>query len=118
METNRQRKVSAIVKEELATLFRKKTAANSNVLITVVEVKVTVDLSIAKVYISVFPSEHRAQIMKELEELKSAIRGEIGNNLSKNLRQIPELVFFLDDSLDTVDLIDKELKGKGNNPVL
>ena len=118
METNRQKKVSALLKEELATLFRKKTASTQSLLITVVDVKVTVDLSIAKVYISVFPSEHRMQIMNELGVIKSTIRGEVGRNLAKTLRQIPELLFFLDDSLDTVDLIEKELKGKGNNPSL
>ncbi len=118
METNRQRKVSALLKEELSSIFRKKTTASKGLLITVVEVKITVDLSIAKIYVSIFPSEHRMQIMKELEDLKPTIRGEIGNTLAKSLRQIPELVFFLDDSLDTVDLIEKELKGKGNNPIL
>jgi len=118
MENNRQKKVSALLLEELSILMRKQIANNSKILVTLTDIKVTSDLSIAKVYFSIFPSEFRQAFMKEMEERKAFIRGELGKSLAKNLRQIPQLQFYNDDSLDLVDKIEKELKGEGDNPIL
>lgn len=118
-ESNRQRKVAQIIQEDFAELFRKQASESAqNFLITVSDVKVTADLSIAKIYLSIFPQEFRAPIMKEIETNKSQYRNFIGQKMAKQVRIIPELQFYLDTSLDEVERIEKELRGEGDNPIL
>lgn len=118
-ESNRQRKVAQIIQEDFAELFRKQAAESKNqFLITVSDAKVTADLSIAKIYLSIFPAEFRKLIMKEIDENKSAYRNYLGQKMGKQVRIIPELQFHLDTTLDDVERIEKELKGEGDNPVL
>ena len=87
-------------------------------IITVSDVKVTADLSIAKIYLSIFPQEFRAPIMKEVEANKSQYRNFIGQKMAKQVRIIPDLQFYLDTSLDDVERLERELRGEGDNPVL
>ncbi|UOE40152.1 30S ribosome-binding factor RbfA [Chryseobacterium suipulveris] len=118
-ESNRQRKVAQIIQEDFAELFRKQAAeSKQSFLVTVSDAKVTADLSIAKIYLSIFPQEFRNTIMKEIEENKSHYRNFIGQKMAKQVRIIPELQFYLDTSLDDVERIERELKGEGDNPVL
>lgn len=117
--TNRQRRVAQIIQEDFAELFRKQAAdTQKNLLITVSDVRVTVDLSIAKIYLSIFPNEYRVPIMKEIETNKSQYRNYIGQKMAKQVRIIPELQFYLDTSLDDVERIERELRGEGDNPIL
>lgn len=117
--TNRQRRVAQIIQEDFAELFRKQAAdTQKNLLITVSDVRVTVDLSIAKIYLSIFPNEYRVPIMKEIENNKSQYRNYIGQKMAKQVRIIPELQFYLDTSLDDVEIIERELRGEGDNPIL
>jgi len=117
--TNRQRRVAQIIQEDFAELFRKQAAdTQKNLLITVSDVRVTVDLSIAKIYLSIFPNEYRVPIMKEIENNKSQYRNYIGQKMAKQVRIIPELQFYLDTSLDDVERIERELRGEGDNPIL
>lgn len=118
-ESNRQRKVAQIIQEDFAELFRKQASESAqSFLITVSDVKVTADLSIAKIYLSIFPQEFRTPIMKEIETNKSQYRNFIGQKMAKQVRIIPELQFYLDTSLDEVERIEKELRGEGENPIL
>ena len=118
-ESNRQRKVAQIIQEDFAELFRRQAAeSKQSFLVTVSDVKVTADLGIAKIYLSIFPAEFRKNIMKEIEENKSQYRNFIGQKMGKQVRIIPELNFYLDSSLDDVEKIERELKGLGDNPVL
>lgn len=118
-ESNRQRKVAQIIQEDFAELFRKQASeSRESFLITVSDVKVTADLSIAKIYLSIFPQEFRKPIMKEIETNKSQYRNFIGQKMAKQVRIIPELQFYLDNSLDEVERIEKELRGEGENPIL
>lgn len=118
-ESNRQRKVAQIIQEDLAELFRQQAAdSQQNFLVTVSDVKVTADLSIAKIYLSIFPNEFRKPIMKEIQENSSQYRHFIGQKMGKQVRIIPELKFYLDTSLDDVERIERELKGQGDNPTL
>ncbi len=118
-ESNRQRKVSQIIQEDFAELFRKQAAESSeNFLVSVSDVKVTADLSIAKIYLSIFPQEFRKPIMKEIETNLSQYRNFIGQKMGKQVRIIPDLKFYLDTSLDDVEKLDKELRGEGDNPIL
>lgn len=117
--TNRQRRVAQIIQEDFAELFRKQAAdTQKNLLITVSDVRVTVDLSIAKIYLSIFPNEYRVPIMKEIENNKSQYRNYIGQKMAKQVRIIPELQFYIDTSLDDVERIERELRGEGDNPIL
>lgn len=118
-ESNRQRKVAQIIQEDFAELFRKQSAeSQKNFLISVSDVKVTADLGIARIYLSIFPAEFRMPIMTEIDENKSQYRNYIGQKMAKQVRIIPDLQFYLDTSLDDVERLDRELKGKGDNPVL
>ncbi|MDY3529029.1 30S ribosome-binding factor RbfA [Riemerella anatipestifer] len=119
MESNRQRKIAQIIQEDFSELFRKQAAdSKTQFLISVSDVKVTADLGIAKIYLSIFPQNYREAIMKEIEANKSQYRHFIGNKMAKQVRVIPQLSFYLDTSLDEVERIEKELKGEGDNPVL
>ena len=118
-ESNRQRKVAQIIQEDFAELFRKQASeSKTSFLVSVSDVRVTADLSIAKIYLSIFPQEYRKPIMKEIEENKPHYRNFIGQKMAKQVRIIPELQFYLDTSLDDVEKLDKELRGEGDNPIL
>lgn len=119
MESNRQKKINQLLQKELAEIFRKQSAEmNSNILISVTEVKVSSDLGVAKVYLSIYPQEYREALMKEIQILNPKIRKILGNRIAKQVRQVPELIFYLDVTLDTVEKIEKALKGKDENPIL
>ncbi|UOE38681.1 30S ribosome-binding factor RbfA [Chryseobacterium oryzae] len=119
MESNRQRKVSQIIQEDFAELFRKQASeSKQSILVSVSDVKVTPDLGIAKIYLSVFPQEFRQAVMKEIEENKAQYRNFIGQKMAKQVRIIPQLNFYLDTTLDDVEKIERELRGEGDNPVL
>lgn len=118
-ESNRQKKVAQIIQEDFAELFRKEASESKQTfLISVSDVKVTADLSIAKIYLSIFPPEFRTQIMSEINENKSKYRNFLGQKMGKQVRIIPEINFYLDTTLDEVEKIEKELKGEGDNPIL
>ncbi len=118
-ESNRQRKVAQIIQEDFAEFFRKQASESKQTfLISVSDVKVTADLSIAKIYLSIFPAEYRTTIMKEIVENKAQYRNFMGQKMGKQVRIIPELNFYLDTTLDDVEKIEKELRGEGDNPIL
>ncbi|MDW9382263.1 30S ribosome-binding factor RbfA [Chryseobacterium sp. JV558] len=119
MESNRQRKVAQIIQEDFAELFRKQASeSKQSILVSVSDVKVTADLGIAKIYLSIFPQEFRTAVMKEIEENKPQYRKFIGQKMSKQVRIIPQLNFYLDTALDDVEKLERELRGEGDNPVL
>jgi ribosome-binding factor A len=119
MESNRQRKVAQIIQEDFAELFRKQASeSKQSILVSVSDVKVTPDLGIAKIYLSIFPQEFRSAVMKEIEENKAQYRNFIGQKMGKQVRIIPQVNFYLDTALDDVEKLEKELRGEGDNPVL
>ena len=110
-ETTRQQKVARQIQKDLAEIIRLRgMAAYDGAMLTVSGVKITPDLALAKVYVSVFPSAKAVDVMEQLGEETSRLRGELGRRVSKQLRIVPELVFYLDDSLDYVEHIDELLK--------
>lgn len=110
-ESTRQLKVAGELQKDLAEIIRSKgMAAFGGALVSVSGVKVSPDLSVAKVYVSVFPSEKSGSVMAILEENLRSIRGELGNKVAKQLRIVPEIAFFLDSSLDYVEHIEELLK--------
>lgn len=118
-ENNRQRKIAQIIQEDFSELFRKQSAESPhNLLITVSDVRVTADLGIAKIHLSVFPPEFREPIMKEIDLNKPQYRNFLGQKMARQVRTIPNLQFYLDTSLDDVERLERELKGEGDNPKL
>ena len=98
------------MQKELADIFLKKGAELAHgKLVTVTQVRVSPDLSFAKVFISIFPSSSQQEVMKAIEERGSKIRFELGNKVRTQLRIVPELAFHIDDSLDYIEKIEKLL---------
>ena len=110
METTRQQKIARLIQKELGDIFQKQTQATRGVLVSVSAVRISPDLSIAKVYTSIFPSDKAEKVMQILEEEKKAIRGELGRQVASQLRIVPELNFYLDSTLDYAEHIDELLK--------
>lgn len=109
--STRQLKVGREIQKDLAEIIRAKgMAAFGGAMVTVSEVRVSPDLSVAKAYVSIFPSDRQASVMQLLEENLRTIRGELGRQVGKQLRIVPELSFYLDTSLDYAEHIDQLLK--------
>lgn len=110
-QSTRQLKVARELQRDLAELLRGKgMAAFDGAMVTVSEVRVSPDLSIAKVYVSIFPSAKQQEVMSILEDGKKKLRGELGHLVAKQLRIVPELDFYLDTTLDYAEHIDELLK--------
>ena len=110
-ESTRQLKVSKELQRDIAEIIRSKGMAMfDGALVSVSGVKISPDLSVAKIYVSIFPSEKAEKVMGILDENARALRGELGNRVAKQLRIVPEITFFRDDSLDYVERIEELLK--------
>jgi len=109
MEGTRLSKIERLLQKELGELFRKQTAMTHGILISVSTVHVSPDLSLAKVYLSIFPSEKGKELLESIEKNKKTLRYDLGQIVRNQLRRIPELSFYIDDSLDYVEKIDKIL---------
>lgn len=112
MESTRQAKISRLLQKELSEIFRQQTAKTHGVLVSVSAVKVSPDLSIAKAYLSVFPSDKGTEILENINRNARTIRYELAQKVRFQLRKTPELSFFIDDSLDYVEHIDRLLAQK------
>lgn len=111
--------MAKVFQEELAEIFRKEAKEHyPGHLLTVSEVRISPDLSVAKVYISIFPTVNSKKIINEIKEKGPYFRGLLANSAAKTMRVTPELVFYLDSSLDEMDKLDRALRGEGNNPAL
>ena len=109
--STRQLKVGRELQRDLAEIIRSKgMAAFGGAMVTVSEVRISPDLSIAKVYVSIFPSDKAQTVLPILEENKQAIRGELGRKVASQLRIVPELDFYLDTTLDYAEHIEELLK--------
>lgn len=110
METTRQNKIARLIQKKLSEMFLIQTKSMPGVIVSVSIVRISPDMSYARAYLSVFPSERGEEIVKNINNNMKAIRYELGNRVRHQLRIIPELKFFIDDSLDYVEKIDKLLK--------
>ena len=110
-ESTRQLKVAREIQKDMAEIIRGKgMAAYNGALVTVSGVRVSPDLSVAKVYVRIFPSDKAEAVMGILEDNVRAYRGELGAMVARQLRIVPEIVFYLDSSLDYVEHIEELLK--------
>ena len=111
IESTRQLKVAKEIQKHMAEIIRSKgMAAFGGALVSVSGVKISPDLSVAKIYVSIFPSDKAPAVMETLQENGRALRGELGSKVAKQLRIVPEIAFFLDSSLDYVEHIEELLK--------
>ena len=111
MTTTRQNKVSRLLQKELGEyLQRTGSGLTGGKMVTVTVVRISPDLGVARVYLSIFPGDGAEDALQAISEKTGLFRREMGIRLGNQLRHIPELTFFLDDSLDYIDRIDNLLK--------
>lgn len=110
METTRQNKIARLLQKELGDIFLLQTKSMPGTLVSVSVVRISPDMSIARVYLSIFPSAKSEELIKSVNTNAKSIRYELGTRVRHQLRIIPELKFFLDDSLDYLEKIDSLLK--------
>jgi ribosome-binding factor A len=110
-ESTRQKKVARLIQKEIAEIFLRKGGEYApGKMVSITRVRVSPDLSFAKIYISIFPSTNHDDVLKGISEHSHKIRFDLGHKVRSQLRIVPEIVFFIDDSLDYIEKIDKLLK--------
>lgn len=116
METQRQKKIAGVIQEDIVDILQRAAIDGGlkGTLISVTKVSVTTDLSIAKVYISIFPNKDAQELLEGIKSNQPLLKHELAQRTRNQLRRVPELLFFLDDSLDYIENIEKSLKGDEN----
>lgn len=110
MQETRQNRIARLLQKELASIFQSQTRSMHGVLVSVTRTKVSPDLSICTAYLSIFPSDKSEELLKNINANEKTIRYNLGQRVRNQLRIIPELRFFIDDSLDYIERIDELLK--------
>ena len=111
METTRQQKIARQIQKDVAEIFQTEGAPIvRGSLVTVTAVRVSPAFGYAKIYVSIFPFERSGEVMQELERNIRFVRGALGQRIRNQLKNIPEIQFFLDDSLEYIEHIDEALK--------
>ncbi|WP_250433553.1 30S ribosome-binding factor RbfA [Hanstruepera flava] len=115
-ESQRQKKIASVLQRDLVDILQKAATQGGmhGVLISVSKVKVTVDLSVAKVYLSIFPNNKAQELIVGIRSNAPLIRHELAQRTKNQLRRMPHLEFFVDDSLEYIDKIEQSLKGSDN----
>lgn len=118
MESNRQKKIASILQQDLVDVLQRAASDGGlkGVIISVSKVSVTTDLSIAKVYLSIFPNKEALTLLEGIKSNTPLIRHELAQRTRHQLRRMPQLDFFIDDSLEYIDAIERSLKS-GENPI-
>ena len=116
MESQRQKRIASVLQKDLAEVLQNAASQGGmkGVIISVTKVHVTVDLSIAKVYLSIFPTNKASDLLDGIQSNSSSIKNELAQRTKNQLRRMPELNFYIDDSLEYIDQIDRSLKGLDN----
>lgn len=117
-ETQRQKKIGSVLQKDLVDILQKAATQGGlrGVIISVSKVKVTVDLGVAKVYLSIFPNNKGAELLEGIKHNTSSIRHELAQRTRNQLRRMPNLEFFIDDSIEYMSKIDQSLK-RTENPI-
>ena len=110
MQETRQNRIARLLQKELSLIFQSQTRAMHGVMVSVTRCKVSPDLSICTAYLSIFPSNRSEEIIANIKANEKTIRYELGTRVRNQLRIIPELRFFVDESLDYIEHIDELLK--------
>ena len=110
MQETRQNRIARMLQKELAEIFQSQTRMMRGVMVSVTRTKISPDLSICTAYLSIFPSEKAEELLANIQRNEKSVRYELGRRIRNQVRIIPELRFFIDDSLDYIDHIDELLK--------
>ena len=110
MQETRQNKIARLLQKELSLIFQEQTRSLHGVLVSATRVKISPDLSSCTAYLSIFPSEKGEELLQNITKNEKQIRYELGTRIRHQMRIVPELRFFIDDSLDYIDRIDELLK--------
>jgi ribosome-binding factor A len=110
MDNTRLQKIERLIQKDLSEIFLLQTKQMPGVIVSVTNVRISPDLSLSKAYLSVFPSQRGKEIVENINLNKKTIRYELGLRIGKQVRRIPELIFFLDDSIEYLENIDNLLK--------
>ena len=110
MQETRQNKIARLLQKELSLIFQEQTRSMHGVMVSVTRTKISPDLSICTAYLSIFPSERGEELIQNIARNEKQIRYELGTRVRHQMRIIPELRFFIDDSLDYIERIDALLK--------
>ncbi len=112
MENKRQERIQKLLQRDIGDIFQRELGhVTQHAMVTVTKVYVTPDLSLARIYLSLFAVKDKAALMKQITKHTKEIRGKLGVRIRHQLRVVPELQFFEDDSLDYIERIDELLKG-------
>ena len=116
METNRQKKIGGVIQKDLVDILQGEVRKNgvANLIISVSKVSVTTDLSVATVHLSVFPQDKAKEILEAVKSNAKNIKHDLSQRVRLQLRKVPNLVFFIDDSLDYIEKIDNALANRDN----
>jgi ribosome-binding factor A len=116
METNRQKKIGGVIQKDLVDILQGEIRKNgiSNLVISVSKVSVTTDLGVARVYLSIFPQNKAVEILEAIKSNMPLIKHDLSQRVKLQLRKVPNLSFYIDDSLDYIEKIDNALAGKEN----
>ncbi|RDI56965.1 30S ribosome-binding factor RbfA [Flavobacterium glaciei] len=116
METNRQKKIGGVIQKDLVDILQGEVRKNgvANLVISVSKVTVTTDLSVATVHLSVFPQDKANEILEAVKSNAKNIKHDLSQRVRLQLRKVPNLVFFIDDSLDYIEKIDNALANRDN----
>ena len=116
METNRQKKIGGVIQKDLVDILQGEVRKNgiTNLIISVSKVVVTSDLSVATVHLSIFPQEKAKETLEGIKANSTLIKHDLSQRVRLQLRKVPNLVFFIDDSLDYIEKIDNALKNQEN----
>jgi len=119
METNRQKKIAGVLQKDIADVISQalRDSGKGNIMVSVTKVTVTTDLSISKVYMSVFPHSEAQNVLKEVRAVGTQIKHQVALKTKNQLRRMPDLEYFVDDSLEYIEKLDEAIKGE-ENPIL
>lgn len=118
MESTRQKKIARLLERDFGEIFQRMGKDHfPGALLSVTKVRVTPDLGIARVYISMFPVKDKNELLNWVRDQSAFVRNELAHRVRHQLRIVPELEFYVDDSLDYQENIEKLLRGEGDNPI-
>tara|TARA_B100001769_G_scaffold72903_1_gene54695 strand:- start:297 stop:683 length:387 start_codon:yes stop_codon:yes gene_type:complete len=114
--TPRQKKIAGLIQKELALIINNDLKLNGNIglIVSITKVIVSVDISLAKIYISVYPSGKGIDFLSSIKENQFKLKHALSQKIKNQLRKTPELAFFIDDSLDYIENINSALKNPDN----
>lgn len=118
MESTRQLKIAKLLQKEMALIFQNVAREHfAGTLLSVSKVRVSPDLGVAKIYVSIFPVSKTKEVEAFLEVNNAKLRGALGHSVGNQLRVTPELLIYTDDSLEYEENIDRLLRGEGDSPI-